>query len=228
MRRIVFCLSVMLILWAGQALATPSLVDWVFNDNGEIYENVVNVVEDLPGYYDYSGFDWDTGLGSISITFSSAGDYSFISFFDHEMSRDGNTYYNEYGDAIGSPETGQLWEIDEPGWVFGDIYDNILDGYLDNSNAIDDSFEDDVSMAMGWEFSLLENEIATIILTISESSLLLPDFYLSQIDPDGTLYFSSTLTILSGSSPVPEPASIFLVFSGLAPLFIFRKLLSRK
>lgn len=115
------------------------------------------------------------------------------------------------------PADGQSWEIDEPGWIFGDIYDNLLDGQLDNSNSVPQGLEDDVSLAMGWKFMLTAGETALITLTLSEE--VPQNFYLAQVDPAGTHYFSSTLAIQSSSSPVPEPATILLFGTGLIGAF---------
>lgn len=208
-------------LCGGQSYASPLLVDWAFYDNGVTYESLYNSADDLPDYFDTSGFDWATGLGSIIITYTSPGDYFLISFFDLEFSEGQNTYYNEYGDAVGSPEVGQSWEIDEPGYMFGDIYENVLNGLLDNTNNIPYGSEEDVSMALGWEFILYGNETALITLTISE--LMPTGFYLSQTDSEGTIYFSSDINIFSDTTtPVPEPSTIFLFSIGMICIFAVR------
>lgn len=221
LKRVIFYIPVLLIMGAVQVFADPLLYDWLFNNNGDIYEASINNVDELPNYYNFNDFDWESGLGNITIAYDSAGDYSLAAFFDHEYSEGQNSYYNEYGEAVGSPETRQSWEIDEPGYVFGNIYDNAFWGLLDNSNAIPFEFEDDVSMALGWDFLLQENEMALVTLTIAE--LMPTGFYLSQNDPDGTIYFSSNLNVSSDTAPVPEPSSILLLSSGMTSLFALRK-----
>lgn len=202
---------------AAQGFARPLLVDWAFNDNRTLFTSVEaggQTDSYLPANFDTSQFDWDTGLGTILISFNTEGAHSFLSFFDHEIVRENNTYFNEYGEFQGAPSPGQSWEIDEPGWVFGDIYDNVKNGQLDCTNSIPIGREDDVSLAMGWNFSLLYGQTAFLSLTLSEA--LPSGFYLGQHDPDGSHYLSSSLTIENLSSPTPEPATALLFGLGIA------------
>ena len=100
----------------------------MFNDNGTLLtasEAGGQTGSYLPAKYNTSQFDWDTGLGTILVSFTAEGAHSFLAFFDHEIVRENNTFFNEYGDIQRVSSTGQSWEIDEPGWLFGDIYDNV-------------------------------------------------------------------------------------------------------
>lgn len=57
---------------------------------------------------------------------------------------------------------------------------------------------DDVSMALGWNFSLAEGETATITLELADVAPSISCLYLSHTDPDSggyTIYYSSTLDI---------------------------------
>ena len=152
-------------------------------------------------------------------TITGAGNHTGILFVDLEIDEVANTFFNEYGDTNGTPGASQTWEIDEPGYVFGDIYDNFVLGTLDNSNAIPSGLPDDVSMALGYEnFSLAAGETASISFLISETAPL-SGFYLSQIDPDSdaAVYFSSSFRIGGGQEPViPEPGTLVLMLTGLA------------
>ena len=69
---------------------------------------------------DVSGYDDDTGLGDIIITFApGVADHYFVGgFFDLEIYEDADddNYYNETGSTSGTPAAGQSWEIDEPGF----------------------------------------------------------------------------------------------------------------
>ena len=167
------------------------------------------------------------GLGTLTWTTSVIGAHSFLAFFDYEIDEPINTFFNEYGDSAGTLASGQSWEIDEPGYVFGDIYDNVLAGTLDNFNNVPAGLEDDVSMAMGWDFTLNVDETAIIslILTDDISEIDTSQFYLSHTDPESvdapyTVYFSSILSIESGPvKPVPEPGTILLTATALAGLF---------
>ncbi len=231
---------------------TVGLFDWAFNVDGTVYESSFDELSDISGL-DESGFTESTGLGTLKWISDVAGDledHSFIAFFDHEIDENINTYFNEYGTVHNKSvlPVGQSWEIDEPGYKFGDIYQNTTgwDGVdysspigLDNYNNVDSSWPDDVSMAMGWDFGLGEGEYATISLVVSDDISDMPTsgFYLSQTDPDSeySIYFSTALEI-TGNSPapgpgpsIPEPSTLFLMGLGLAGLFgVQRRRASRK
>jgi len=148
------------------------------------------------------------------LTINSPGSHYIAAFVDPEIDEADNTFFNESGFVSGAPAAGQTWEIDEPGWVFGDIYDNFLAGTLDNTNSI---AGDDVSMALGWSFVLTPTEVAHISFTLAQTAPA-GGFYLIQSDPDSqaNLYFSSGLNIRDGQNQVPEPSTIVLLLSGLA------------
>jgi hypothetical protein len=205
---------------------TFELFDWGFYVDGTTYcllgpcdfdvDDIGNIngPEDLPPFIDTSNFDFDTGLGSIGITLSNRGSHSVVMFVDHDIDFDLNGFLNETGFTNGSPESGETWEIDEPGNgsgqdgsagfpYFGDIFfDNFLDGLPDNRafyDAIDDQTltpPDDVSMAMGRDFRLVEGESATMDFLLRDASIP-QGFHLVQRDPDSdvNIYFSSSLDI---------------------------------
>jgi hypothetical protein len=197
--------------------AEISLFDWALNIDGN-----VEWAPPIP-----AGFDGGTGIGTWTITLGpNAGDHNVIAFFDHEIVEEANSFFNEYGSANGTLATGQSWEIDEPGYIFGDIDDNFIAGALDNTNGVPADLKDDVSMAMGWDFMLGANEIAKIQFHLVES-IPAADFYLEHVDPDSlaSIYFWSELEIQEGGV-IPEPSTIILVFSGLgiAAAARFRKI----
>ena len=238
-----FC--ILLLLEMMSITATPvmaiqtGLYNWAFSVDGLTYEqqldstgNPINSFNILPEVFDVDSFDQSTGLGTISWTTSGSGAHTFIAFFDHEIDEMLNTYFNEFGTTNGNLSTGQSWEIDEPGQgssCTGDIYLHVSTEGLDNKNFNGNKYSaDDVSMAMGWNFILTPDEIATVSLILSD---IRPSsgFYISQTDPETgaiasfdyspqyTIYFSSTLRI-QPSTPVPVPPTIFLMGMGLTGL----------
>ena len=173
------------------------------------------------------------GIGSISFTLSGAGSNRIGLFVDFEIDESVNTFYNEYGESNGSAPAGLSWEIDEPGYVFGNIFDNFLAGSLDNTNAIPDTAPEDVSMALMWDLVLGANQSASLIFNIGLAQPASP-FWLSHRDAnsaDGELFLSSSLTIQNTANPpvnnVPEPSILWLLLPGLMALPKHKKSHSR-
>lgn len=210
--------------WLIVCFSPPSthavlLNDWVFNIDGTISENLYGDPIPTTGTL-------DDGLGALSLEITGAGAHNVIGFFDFEVDQNSNTYFNEYGLVTGSPAAGQSWEIDEPGWVFGDIVMyNVYDGVLDNTNAVPIGTQSDVSFAIGWNFSLLPDDVAVIDYVFSD---ILPtaEFFLTQVDPNSgsEFYFYSGLSIQTSGgppgptptpSPIPEPGTAILFLTGL-------------
>jgi hypothetical protein len=171
----------------------------------------------IPAGADISGFDTVTGLGTILVSVGGAGSHYVSLFVDHEIDQATNTFFNEYGDTSGSAAAGQTWEIDEPGYLFGDIYDNFLVSALDGTNAVPSGLDDDVSMAQGWDFALAAGETAEVTFVLA--SVQPSGFYLSHTDPDSntTFYFSSSVDI-SPSGVVPIPGAVWLFGTALVGL----------
>ena len=175
---------------------------------------------------DSSGFDFLSGLGELSITLSGIGVHAVDFFVDHDLDESVNGFFNEVGLATGSASTGQSWEIDEPGFVFGDIFSNFLNSAFDNFSGVPAGSPEDVSMGLGWDFSLMGDETAFISFIIG-ATLPTSDFFLTQLDPDSgtSIFFSSTLDI-RGVTTVPEPGTLWLLALGLISLRLTRIRLS--
>ena len=161
--------------------------------------------------------------------------FRFFSFIDPEIDEPTTTFFNEYGATAGVTGVGAAdpdpdsWEIDEPGFVFGDIFDNLWLGALDNSNAVPIGFPEDVSMALGFNLGTLNPmDTATIAILISEDGTSVGSLALSQFDTDPD---SSTVITFSGQAAVtsappaviPEPGTVLLFAAGFASLAVFRR-----
>ncbi len=126
-------------------------------------------------------------------------------------------YTDEYGTqqgSIGNGSTDPLpdsWEIDEPGYVFGDIMDNLLIGSLDKTAAVSKDFPEDVSYALAFdlqELSPSEKAIVEIMLSVDGQSL--NSFSLQHHDQKITesLTFSGRVVGYTGiASPASTPST---------------------
>jgi len=153
----------------------------------------------------------------------------FFSLLDAEITEPGNSFFNEYGELVSVTGTGagdtsaDSWEIDEPGFSFGNIYDNIVyGGTLDNTNNVPSGLEDDVSLALGFNIGdFLTNQTLVATFTISNQNI----GGLSHNDPNSmtTFYFNGTVELIPIT--VPEPKTLFLFAFGLM-LFKMRRFVS--
>lgn len=210
----------------GAAGATIDLAEWLVRIDADLYGTGIAAP---PGQVDTSAFDFSSGLGTLATQVAGDGAHFVGWYFDHEIDQLSNLWGNEMGSATGTPTVGQTWEIDEPGFgqgggagpYVGDIYDNLdlssaAASLLDNlvfANATGSiPGPDDVSMALGWNFLLDIDEVATIRLTVSETPPT-GGFYLTQKD-SGTgaqIYLYGSLGVVAA----PAPATLLLVASGL-------------
>lgn len=209
---------VALLIAPSSASAAPiDLFQWVFNVDGTLFDSTgVLGSSALPA--NFSGTPLSTGAqGLITASITGAGAHSFTAFWDYELDETVNGFSNEYATVVGAPAAGLSWEVDEPGFVFGDIYGNIQTGLLDNTNAVGIGAPDDVSVALGWNFNLAAGETALISLLVSTVAPV-SGFYIGHFDP-GTgsqLFYSTALRITGGPVQVPEPGTLVLTVLGIA------------
>lgn len=148
-------------------------------------------------------FTNDTGADLSGVT--------FISFLDADIDTGLNTFFNEVATANGTLADGQNFEADEPGFLFGDIFDNALLGSLDGTNIFPPP--EDVSLALSFDFDLAMGETTTIDILISEDGDSIGGFNLVQSDTD-----PESLTEITYSGRVqpgiPEPGSATLFAAG--------------
>jgi len=239
-------LAVMVVVLLGlsspaRVWADPvALQDYLFSVNGTSYcPDSACGGSLLPVGLDSSGFDFSTGLGTLVWTFTpgAAATYFFDAFFDHYLHA---PFFNEFGTVSGAASAGVSWQIDEPGFGdgnrLGTIFDNAMANALDNANhvpgttsnflndcggngggAADPTCNNDVSLAMGFNFVLATVDSAVITLSTSRFH---PGsgFFLHQSDPDSPgddLFLTGALEITSAPATVPEPATLLLVGGGL-------------
>lgn len=239
--------------------SASSLQDWEFNVNGaDYYPANGNSFASVPGL-DFSGFNAVTGQGTLTLTFApgAAGNYYVGAFFFAPV---GVPFYNEYGVVNGSPASGQTWQIDVPQYDVvspnhgpGTIIDNLASASLNGTNSVpgttdnylngcgangggvsNRSCNDLVSMALGFNFSLMAGETEYITLTLSTT--LPSGFSLGDVHPvDGSntavaaLYYSGIVSTSAPPPPppppptAPEPASWALLAGGVVLLALARR-----
>lgn len=157
-----------------------------------------------------------TGLGSFVVEVTGAGTHDVSVFWDLDVTEAllNNGLFDEDGSAVGIAGAGLSWEIDEPGWTFGDIYTNFSAHALDNTG---DGFgPEDVSAALSWNFVLAAGETAFLNF-VASTAIPNSGFYLLQTDAisNTQIAFYSTIDIRGdGPPPIPEPGTLLLVGSG--------------
>jgi hypothetical protein len=140
------------------------------------------------------------GLGSFGWRFTNTTgatleDLRFVVFLDADIDRDANTFFNEHGAFVslapppGAPAgaiAASSWEIDEAGFLSGDLARRLATGGLDNANAAPAGAGDDVALALGFRLGALANEAsADFAFSLSATNI----GGLIQTDPDSNLQF---------------------------------------
>ena len=147
-------------------------------------------------------------------------------FLDAEINEGSGLWYNERGEAAVSPGGASSWEIDEPGYLFGDIYDHYLSGSLDHTVFNGDASRvEDVSLALGFDFGNLNpgDRLVWDIL-LSETEVAGWGTVLHQWDADAgpggdNLYLAGRSRIDSSpTEAIPEPSQLVVFALGLGAL----------
>jgi hypothetical protein len=209
-------LSLILLVFGMAPAMFADVVDYMLNVNGTTY---------CPSYTaatcdNYTGFGGagasstiddsygGTGLGSVSMNFTSPGTYDVGLWLFEELFP--ATGQNEYGASSGSPAAGQTWQIDTPDYDYvsgfdpnfgglavgaGSIVANTAANTLDNTNYVpgtDSQYNFDcsgmttcndyTSMALAFHFSVGAGEQAHVSFLMSTTKPS-SGFYLMQVAP---------------------------------------------
>lgn len=134
----------------------------------------------------------------------------FNVLLDAEIDQEVNTFFNEYGRVIGALGIGpgdpepDMWQIDEPGFENGTLFNNLFFGTLNNSNSLPQSAVNDVAFGLGFTLGdLAPGQTAAISVMISDASHYLGTFALQQLDQDpnstGIITLSAIVSTLTGT-----------------------------
>jgi len=152
-------------------------------------------------------------------------DVRFYSFLDAEIDEPTTSFFNEFAETSGTLAPGQSFEVDEPGYVFGDVFVNLQAGTLDGVNALPVGSPDDVAMALGFDVGTVGvGEIARIEVMVSEDEGRIGSFAIAQRDDapgsDDVITYSGRsrlIPVRDDTGPaVPEPTAGLLYGLGVA------------
>ncbi|HVO79501.1 MAG TPA: VPLPA-CTERM sorting domain-containing protein [Terriglobales bacterium] len=203
------------------------LWDWSVNINDTTYNPPA-----LPGTVNSATFDFNTGLGSMTITFSSPGaNYGGIYLYPFwNIDQSPGDFSNAYGTVNGVPPAGLSYSLGWPGVDYGagSVFDMFALDTLDNTNhvpAYAPPPDACCSVAMGENFAFILSPGETGLLTFSTSTTPPPGgFFLQLTDNDnGENYYLTESFTIKSSTEVPEPASALLLVSGLGAMLGLRR-----
>ena len=139
----------------------------------------------------------------------------FLTLLDAEIDEDDNGFTNEYATTSGDLGLGSddaapdAFEVDEPGFTFGNLHEHLFAGDLDNINAVADGVPECVAMSLAFDLgNLAPGEVARIEVLISESGTSLGGLTITQHDSSP----ASTTTVTYSAQvtrEIPVPSDGF-------------------
>ena len=182
-----------------------------------------------------TGIDGATGFGTRNFTFTAAGSYQVRSFFDLDLDVATTGFSYEFGRTYNSADPRMSWEVDEPGYWVGNLYEHFLGPGFDRTIGTDgfasELLPDDVAVGMGWDFDLGTGYLANLAFTASEEAPS-SGFYIAQYEGYGSyapVYYYGTLEILPvGEQVVPEPSTFLLLGTAMGGLALCRRKSKRR
>ena len=177
-------------------------------------------------------------LGSYGWNFLNVGgsprsNVRLLVFLDADLDRIQNTFVNEYGSFVSldlppAAPAGAIaasgWEIDEPGYVFGDVYQHLQAGALDNTNALPLGNADDVSLALSFNIGLLNpgDRVRTTLFISSENIEGLRHVDLAS---DASFNWNGYAQVVRNGpvSEIPEPSAMLPILAALLLGWRFRQ-----
>ncbi|MDX2109158.1 MAG: Ig-like domain-containing protein [Verrucomicrobiota bacterium] len=150
-------------------------------------------------------------------TGSPLGELRFFVFVDAEIDESINTFFNEFAEVSGPAGAGEIdslpdvWQVDEPGFISGNLLDTILSGQLANTNNVPAGVTDDVAMGMGFVLgNLLPGKSFSARVLISENGSNLGGVILtqkdSQVGSTTTMTLSAQADLLAVVPQIQIPA----------------------
>ncbi len=157
-----------------------------------------------------NGTDALLTYGFTNISSGTFTNLRFAVLVDAEIDQETNTFFNEYGGVIGTPGAGasdvaaDSWQVDEPGFANGSLFNNLYAFQLSNSNAIPVGASNDVAFGLGLLLGdLAPGQSVVVSVLLSDAGHYLGTFGLQQFDrapASGTaITVSAILSTLTGT-----------------------------